>query len=109
VQTAAIATLILVWAGALIMWGITTIIVSIGLLTAIYAGDALIHAFLATRMVGDTPETHIDDRVVEALTYSEWPAYTVLCPLYKETEVVPQFVQSMLAMDYPVDKLQILF
>ena len=30
-------------------------------------------------------------------------------PLYREAQVVPQFVQAMLALDYPPEKLQILF
>ena len=35
--------------------------------------------------------------------------YTILCPLYKEARVVPQFVKAMQGLDYPTDKLQILF
>ncbi|HLQ10781.1 MAG TPA: glycosyltransferase, partial [Ktedonobacteraceae bacterium] len=54
-------------------------------------------------------EEHIDETLIEALKDADWPHYTILCPLYKEAQVVPQFVKSMRAIDYPADKLQILF
>src|SRR5256885_321978 len=40
--------------------------------------------------------------------YADWPSYTILCPLYREARVVPQFARAMMSMDYPVEKLQIL-
>src|SRR5260370_8114836 len=47
--------------------------------------------------------------VVHALKDADWPLYSILCPLYREAQVVPQFVRAMLALNYPPDKLQILF
>jgi glycosyltransferase XagB len=38
----------------------------------------------------------------------QWPRYTILCPLYKESQVLPQFIQAMNALDYPKNKLEIL-
>ncbi len=46
---------------------------------------------------------------MHALQDAEWPPYTILCPLYREAQVVPQFVKAMKALDYPLDKLQIMF
>ena len=34
--------------------------------------------------------------------------YTVLCPLYKEWQVLPQFISAMNRLDYPKNKLQVL-
>ncbi len=39
----------------------------------------------------------------------EWPMYTVLIPMYKEPEVLPQMVKAMTDMDYPADKKDIQF
>ncbi|GAA0534462.1 cellulose synthase/poly-beta-1,6-N-acetylglucosamine synthase-like glycosyltransferase [Rhizomicrobium palustre] len=36
-----------------------------------------------------------------------WPVYSVLVPLFHEVEVLPQLVQSLCALDYPKDKLDI--
>jgi glycosyl transferase family 2 len=45
----------------------------------------------------------------DALRDADWPYYTILCPLYREARIVPQFAHAMTAQDYPVEKLQILF
>lgn len=34
------------------------------------------------------------------------PSYTVLIPLYKEAEVIPQIMRAMTALDYPSDKVE---
>jgi glycosyltransferase XagB len=39
----------------------------------------------------------------------DWPVYTVLIPMYKEPEVLPQMVKAMTDMDYPVDKKDVQF
>ncbi|WP_150496696.1 glycosyltransferase family 2 protein [Roseibium aquae] len=38
-----------------------------------------------------------------------WPAYTVLIPLYREMNIVPGLVYAVSRLDYPADRLQILF
>jgi glycosyltransferase XagB len=37
------------------------------------------------------------------------PRYTVLVPLYRESEVVPQLLSGLRKLDYPKDRLQIIF
>src|SRR2546421_669588 len=44
-----------------------------------------------------------------AWKYVPLPPFATHSLLCKEAEVVPQFVQAMQALDYPADKLQILF
>jgi len=44
----------------------------------------------------------------EIETVSVWPTYSVLCPLYKEANILPKFVRSMEALDYPKDRLECL-
>lgn len=78
-------------------------------LTIFYIVDLITYFILSMRVVARQVEEHIDDTAVHTLADAPWPRYTILCPLYKEAEVVPQFVEAMLAMDYPTDKLQILF
>src|SRR6266702_2657062 len=81
----------------------------IGVVTILYFLNLLINFSQATRAFRDTPEEHISDAIVNALKDAEWPEYTILCPLYKEARVVAQFAQAMTALDYPAEKLQILF
>jgi cellulose synthase/poly-beta-1,6-N-acetylglucosamine synthase-like glycosyltransferase len=84
----------------------------VGLITAVmafYVIDLCLMLLLSIRSIGQVNEEKIDESVVKALSNADWPRYTVLCPLYREAAVVPQFVQAMEALDYPIDKLQILF
>ncbi len=50
-----------------------------------------------------------DEEIIHDLSNAPWPSYTILCPLYREKAVVPQFVDAMKALDYPSDCLQVLF
>ncbi len=94
---------------ALWLWGAPMLIAVVALITSVYIGDLTLTAWLASRALYRSPEVRIPDTVVSALDDADWPAYTILCPLYRETEVVPQFVHAMQALDYPVERLQILF
>lgn len=38
---------------------------------------------------------------------ARWPTYTILCPLYREAEVVPDLVAALGRIDYPRDALDI--
>src|SRR5579883_1063933 len=99
----------LVWAGCMAWRWKETLVCTISLITPGYLSHLILDVFLALRVIHSTSEEHIDEAVIAALKDADWPTYTILCPLYKEAAVVPQFVQAMRAIDYPTEKLQILF
>lgn len=37
----------------------------------------------------------------------EWPKYSILVPMYREPETIPQMVAAMRQMDYPKDRLDV--
>lgn len=39
---------------------------------------------------------------------ADLPSYTIITPLYREAEVLPELVESLAAIDYPQDRLQAL-
>ncbi|MCY1647186.1 glycosyltransferase [Caulobacter sp. SL161] len=43
-----------------------------------------------------------------ALAEADLPSYTLITPLYREAEVLPELVASLAAIDYPRDRLQAL-
>ena len=43
----------------------------------------------------------------ELAVQRDWPVFSILVPMYKEPEVVPQMVRGLCAMDYPTDKLDV--
>jgi cellulose synthase/poly-beta-1,6-N-acetylglucosamine synthase-like glycosyltransferase len=54
------------------------------------------------------PGTHISDREARAIPDRDLPRYTILVPAYHEANVVAQLVANLKALDYPVDRLEIL-
>ena len=108
-QGLVLAVLAFGWALAFFFNGISTLVLSVALVTVFYLGDLLLNFFLAARVLTHSQEDHIDDDVVRAIDEKLWPRYTILCPLYREAVIVPQFVQAMRVLDYPTDKLQVLF
>ena len=108
-QLVTLAIIAALWVAGLFIFHTGVLVATVALITIVYVGDLLLTMLLAVRTLGDSPEIRIDDQVVRDLADAPWPAYTILCPLYKEAEIVPQFVQAMGQMDYPVERLQILF
>jgi cellulose synthase/poly-beta-1,6-N-acetylglucosamine synthase-like glycosyltransferase len=84
------------------------LVTAIAIVTIYYLGDLFFVFFMSLQTFNHSAEEHIPDEVIHALTDVDWPHYTILCPLYHEVEVVPQFINAMQRLDYPVDKLQIL-
>lgn len=86
------------------------IILLIGLLTLMYFVDLLFNLYVVHRSLRiKIKNQNIVSEAQSLLTESrQWPTYTVFCPLYKEWQVVPQFVNAMARLDYPKDKLQVM-
>ncbi len=66
--------------------------------------DFIFYMYVILKGLGAEQSSHIAKNRVDA----QWPSYTILCPLYKETAVLPQFVSAMSELSYPTDKLQIM-
>ena len=80
----------------------------IAILTFLYFSDLLFNFFLIYRSFSKPPEIQIADEEIAKVKNNEWPTYTIFCPLYKEWDVLPQFVTAMGRLDYPKEKLQVL-
>jgi cellulose synthase/poly-beta-1,6-N-acetylglucosamine synthase-like glycosyltransferase len=83
-----------------------TMIVS--LLSLVYFADVLFNLFLVFRSLHYPPEINLTKKEIQGLDDSSLPLYTILCPLYREEEVLPQFVRGVEALDWPKDKLEVL-
>ena len=94
---------------ALILQSKVTLLVLLSLVSIAYMLHLCLDFALALGAIQRPAEEEIDEQVIHALRDATWPVYTILCPLYREAQVVPQFVKAMKALDYPTDKLQILF
>jgi len=54
-------------------------------------------------------EFKVEDELVKKLDDKKLPVYTILLPVYKETEVIKDLIEALKKMDYPLNKLDVLF
>ena len=54
-------------------------------------------------------EFRIEEELIKELKEKELPVYTILIPAYKEPEVIPILISSLKKLDYPLNKLDVLF
>lgn len=85
-----------------------TMIVVIALLTILYFSDSLFNLVLVAKNLSRPPELKVSSEQIAQLTEKNLPQYTILCPLYKEWSVLPQFIEAIKQLDYPKEKLQVL-
>jgi cellulose synthase/poly-beta-1,6-N-acetylglucosamine synthase-like glycosyltransferase len=100
--------LVLVAAAALFLvtsWH-SFLVTLVTLLTSLYFADLLFNLLLVYRSF--FRYTEISANPKEIARVSGWPRYTVFCPLYREAQVMPQFIAAMKQLDYPKDKLEVL-
>ncbi|HSX09993.1 MAG TPA: glycosyltransferase [Candidatus Saccharimonadales bacterium] len=91
----------------LLNWHVT-IISLLALLTVLYFADLIYNLNLIVKSFTHPAEIIITEKEVRAIRESDWPTYTVFCPLYREWKVVPQFITAMSRLDYPKDRLQVM-
>jgi cellulose synthase/poly-beta-1,6-N-acetylglucosamine synthase-like glycosyltransferase len=93
----------------LVFFPVQTLVAGVAIITVFYFVDLVVNFVMAAKTLDSSIAEKIDDELVYELKDANWPAYTVLCPLYREAAVVPQFVDAMQKLDYPTDRLQVLF
>ena len=85
-----------------------SVIATISIITIVYFLDLLFNLYLIVKSFFAEPELRVSKQdIAYRENWYEWPKYTVFCPLYRESEVVPQFVAAMSNLDYPKDQLEV--
>jgi cellulose synthase/poly-beta-1,6-N-acetylglucosamine synthase-like glycosyltransferase len=108
-QILTMAVLVFAWIFGFIVFTTPTLVISISLIIAFYFKNMLDTLRMGLSVINAQDEFSIADNLIDELQGVTWPRYTILCPLYNEVEVVPQFVRAMQALEYPAQRLQVLF
>ncbi|HET7641796.1 MAG TPA: hypothetical protein VFK47_23995, partial [Ktedonobacteraceae bacterium] len=96
-QCVVLLALMLAWCGGLAFFPRQMLLATLTFITALYFGHFMMTLGLSCLTLQRSTEEEIDEQIVSALQTADWPYYTILCPLYKEARVVPQFVRAMQA------------
>lgn len=103
-----IMVLFLVIIGGFIFNPLFTAQLLVGIISIFYFVDAVFNLILTLRSLNKPNEIVVSSAQLQELDDAGLPVYTILCPLYKETHVIPQFIEAIAALSYPKDKLDVI-
>lgn len=92
---------------ALVNW-YKTLIILFAIVICLYFLDLVFNFILIIRSFIKQPEIKVTEDEINSMENKMLPTITVLCPLYKESNILTQFITAVSQLDYPKDKLQIL-
>ena len=78
--------------------------ISLAQITTIFLLPVLL-VRLMVLTIAPPPHPAPDDDIAD----TQWPVYTILVPLYREGNLVPQLLHSLSNLDYPPARLEVLF
>ncbi len=84
-----------------------TAIALMAVLSSLYFFDVLFNLFLITKSLHNPPELSFTDEELSRIDESSLPVYAILCPLYRESAVLPKFLNSISKLEWPKDKLDV--
>lgn len=85
-----------------------TAIILVAVLSSIYFLDVFFNFFLVYKSLHFPPEIKTTDDELKKIDHSNLPIYSILCPLYREAHLLPQFIKALNNLDWPKDKLEVL-
>jgi cellulose synthase/poly-beta-1,6-N-acetylglucosamine synthase-like glycosyltransferase/glycosyltransferase involved in cell wall biosynthesis/O-antigen/teichoic acid export membrane protein len=85
-----------------------TLMSLIAFLSVLYFVDVLFNLFIVFKSLQFPQEITVPQVEIAALSDRRLPTYTILCPLYKEAHIIPQFLDSISKMDWPKNKLEVM-
>lgn len=87
---------------------LVTGITLVAILTSIYFVDVIFNLYLILKSLHFPPELAFTPEQLGKLKTSTLPVYSILCPLYKEAHVLPQFLENIDKLDWPKNKLDVM-
>ena len=78
-------------------------------LTVFYIVFTLYKLLLMRLSIAGRAEIRIGDADLAAQLDTDLPVYSILVPMYKEPETVPQMIQALIRLDYPPTKKDVQF
>lgn len=90
------------------LWPTPTVIGLVAVAFAFFGLSSAHKLNLAVRSIVTSNDEVVTQEELDSISDVDLPMYTVLVPLYREGDVVPQLVSALGALDYPKNKLEVL-
>ena len=103
-----LALILLLILGGILIDLLDTLLIIIAVLSFIYFVDVLFNLYLVWKSLNYSQEITFTSEEFAVIDEKELPVYSVLCPLYKEAHVIPQFIEAIAKIDWPKNKLDVM-
>lgn len=107
-QKLLLAMLCILFVEGLVLNTLLTVQVFIAVLSAIYFLDVLFNFWIILKSLHVSQEIASTVQEIRKLQNKDLPVYSILCPLYKEAHVIPQFLDAITKLDWPKTKLDVM-
>lgn len=96
-----------------VSWGLAThtlatLGIFIAILSFVYFIDVIFNLYLIIKSLHHPPTITSTEHDLITLEDSDLPIYTILCPLYKESDVLPNFLFAIDRISWPKEKLDVI-
>jgi cellulose synthase/poly-beta-1,6-N-acetylglucosamine synthase-like glycosyltransferase len=82
--------------------------IGIAVLSTIYLLDVVFSLYLVFKTLRTPTELTFTQKELANIDDSKLPIYTILCPMYKEVHILPQFLEGIKAVQWPKGKLDVI-
>lgn len=107
-QKYALIAATLIFAASFLFYPLRTAIIAMAILTTVYFLDVFFNLFLVVKSLHNPPEINFSDKDIKAIDDKFLPTYSILCPLYRESRILPSFIEAIGKLDWPKDKLDVI-
>jgi cellulose synthase/poly-beta-1,6-N-acetylglucosamine synthase-like glycosyltransferase/glycosyltransferase involved in cell wall biosynthesis/O-antigen/teichoic acid export membrane protein len=107
-QRVFIFLLFLLFLLSLIKYPLISGIIFVTIISLYYFSDVIFNLYLVSKSLSNPPEMKFGRKVLEKVVDRKLPIYSILCPLYKESEILPYFVESISKLKWPKEKLDVM-
>lgn len=94
-------------AASLVLWPLTSMIAVVAFIQMVYISLAFYRLYLIYRGLQPGSVVTLSTGEISAMDERDLPVYTILVPLYGESEVLPTLVRGIGSLDYPKAKLDV--
>ena len=85
-----------------------TVKLGVAILSVTYFADMFYSFYLVIKSLLYPSEINLSKKQLSQIDEGKLPLYSILCPLYKEAEVLPQFIRSIKNLDWPKESLEVI-
>lgn len=101
-------SLIILFSAAFYRSPLETIRGILSFIIVLYFIDTVFNFYLIVKSIREPMEITFSDKELNKIDDSSLPVYSILCPLYKEADLIPQFLDAISKLNWPKQKLDVM-